>query len=262
MSDLEFHPIANLFPLIQGDEFERLKDDVRANGLHHNIVTYQGMILDGRNRYRACMAVGAQPRFVEYLGSDPFGYVARLNLLRRHLSPTQRAMIAAEMATMKLGDNQHKGGCAPVPTLLTELKSNDKPSAPVVLVSQSEAADRMNVSTRTVTSAAKVLEQGSPELIEAVKADAVTVKTAAVIADLPKAQQSEIVSEGPKAVAGAAKVLRAGKAGALGSRPSSEKAEILIRTWRASSQTQRLRFLHEVFDSVAQHLKMLREQEA
>ena len=114
MTEYEFHPIANLFPLIEGDDFQRLCEDVKANGLRQNIILFEGKILDGRNRYRACKTTGEQPRFIEYLGSDPFGYVAALNLLRRHLSPSQRAIIAAEMANMKRGDNQHAGGSAPV----------------------------------------------------------------------------------------------------------------------------------------------------
>ena len=46
----QFHPLANLFPLIEGDEFAALVEDVRANGLLVPIVLHEGMILEGRNR--------------------------------------------------------------------------------------------------------------------------------------------------------------------------------------------------------------------
>jgi hypothetical protein len=54
MTVLEFHPLANIFPLIEGKDFADLVDDIRLNGLHEPIVLYRGQILDGRNRYCAC----------------------------------------------------------------------------------------------------------------------------------------------------------------------------------------------------------------
>jgi hypothetical protein len=61
---LEFHPLANVLPLIEGAEFEDLVADIRANGQRDDIVLLDGMVLDGRNRYRACVAAGVKPRVV------------------------------------------------------------------------------------------------------------------------------------------------------------------------------------------------------
>lgn len=267
MSNLEFHPIANLFPLIEGEEFEALCADVKAYGLRTNITMFEGKILDGRNRYRACMATGAEPRFNNFLGDDPFVFVAATNLLRRHLSPSQRAMIAAEMASMKRGDNQHTGGCANLRNLTNGMISNDKPeiaddsriaAKPEAAVSQSQAAGIMGVSRRSVQSASKVIEQGAAALVEAVKNDAVPVKTAEVIVSLPHAQQAEIVSGGPAVVADAAKAIREGKASTLvAGRPSADRADILIRNWISASQSQRMKFLREVEPAVSRHLAMM-----
>jgi len=80
MTELSFQPLANVFPLIEGAEFDELAVDIKANGLHEPIVMFEDMILDGRKRYRACMAAGVEPIFTVYAGDDPAGYVISANL--------------------------------------------------------------------------------------------------------------------------------------------------------------------------------------
>jgi N6-adenosine-specific RNA methylase IME4 len=55
---IPFHPLADIFPLIEGDDFEALVSDIRTFGLRESIVLFDGQILDGRNRYLACVAAG------------------------------------------------------------------------------------------------------------------------------------------------------------------------------------------------------------
>jgi hypothetical protein len=59
---IDFHPLANRFPLIEDDEFDRLVEDIRVNGQRDAIVLFEGRILDGRNRYRACLEAGVTPK--------------------------------------------------------------------------------------------------------------------------------------------------------------------------------------------------------
>lgn len=171
---MEFHEIANIFPLLKDDELADLAQDIKANGLLQPIVTYQGKILDGRNRYNACLMVGVYPEFDE-LNEDitaPLDYVIALNLKRRHLDESQRGMIAAKIETYKQG----RPG--------KDANLHDK-------ISREQAAEMLNVSPRTVASAAKVLDDGIPELIEAVEGGDISVSAAAEIAKLPQEEQQE-----------------------------------------------------------------------
>jgi hypothetical protein len=94
----EFHPAAALFPLmdVDGADFGELVEDIRAHGLLQPIVRFEGKILDGRNRLRACRHASVEPRFEGWSGESPTAYVLSLNLHRRHLTDGQRAAIAVE----------------------------------------------------------------------------------------------------------------------------------------------------------------------
>jgi ParB-like chromosome segregation protein Spo0J len=96
---LDFHPLAKNFPLMNGSEFNELVADVKANnGLHEPITLYQDKILDGRNRYRACLKAKVEPRFEKFEGDDAAAtaFVISKNIHRRHLKAKEkREAIAA-----------------------------------------------------------------------------------------------------------------------------------------------------------------------
>ncbi|WP_165252735.1 hypothetical protein [Paludisphaera soli] len=201
-TELEPHTLAELFPPLEGEEFEALAADIRANGLLEPITTYQGKILDGRNRARACAAAGVALKTREFAGpGSPVEYVFSRNILRRHLNESQRAMSGARLKEefakeAKLNMSRGGKGLADLPTRH----------------SRDQAAEAVNVSPRLVGSAEKVLQHGVPELIDAVTKGKVAVTPAAEIAKLTPAAQSEVVSQGPSAVKKAAANGRAEKA--------------------------------------------------
>ena len=100
---MKFHEIADLFPLIEGDEFQLLCEDIKKEGLNHPVILLDDEILDGRNRYRACVEVGIEPRYEKFEGEDPLAFVLSENLHRRHLTISQRAALAAEVANIENG---------------------------------------------------------------------------------------------------------------------------------------------------------------
>jgi hypothetical protein len=167
---------------MEGAEFSALVEDIRAHGLIQPLVMYQGKILDGRNRARACDEVGIKPKTTDYRGSDPLGYVLSLNLSRRHLNDSQRAMVAAKIAT--LGHGGSRGQDANL-HLETSTKS---------------AAKSVNVSERSAASARKVVERGTPALKKSVERGEIPVSTAAKLADAP-AKTQKAAAEGGKEVA-------------------------------------------------------------
>lgn len=148
---LPIHPLADLFPLIEGAEFDELVASVKAHGLWDPITLLDGAILDGRNRYRACQAAGVKPRFEDFAGDDPYAFVIDKNVRRRHLSPSQLGMIGARMETLKLGDNQH----------------TNKEGRHQCLPSTQEVAEKLDISPRTLTDAKVVLNEGTDEEIRA-----------------------------------------------------------------------------------------------
>jgi len=97
--DLRFHPLAGLFPPMEGAEFDALVADIKANGLRELITVYQNKILDGRNRYHACRALGIEPRLTPFTGDDGAAraFVISKNLRRRHLDPETKIKILAQL---------------------------------------------------------------------------------------------------------------------------------------------------------------------
>lgn len=159
----QVHPAADLFPLMTGVEFDALVADITAYGLREpGYVDAEGLILDGRNRAAACEAAGVAMRWNTYTGDDPVAFVVSKNIHRRHLTPGQRAAIAAELATLRPGANQH-------PTEVPPIGGTS--------MTQAAAATALDVSTRQVQRAAQV-KKADPALHAEVKSGRVTLADA------------------------------------------------------------------------------------
>ena len=84
-------------------EFAAFKEDIREHGQHEPILLYEGKILDGLHRYRACQDLGREPRVVRFEGNPraAASLVLGRNFHRRHLTTSQRALLAAEMCKLR-----------------------------------------------------------------------------------------------------------------------------------------------------------------
>lgn len=195
----EFHEVANIFPLMQGDEFEALKADIASNGQREPIWLHtDGSIIDGRNRYRACMDLDIQPVFRTWDGKGSLvAFVVSLNLHRRHLDAGQRSMIgltvkrllAEEIAAAKVekgrqaaqrqwnGNGYAAEGLIQLDqTLEEETEEETEEEAPKRDALQ-EAAQVVGVSKTTVIRAQSV-QRHSPELAEQVAKGEVSLNAA------------------------------------------------------------------------------------
>lgn len=201
---LKFHPLANLFPMLQDSELDDLGEDIRANGQVETVKLHRGMVLDGRNRYTACARKGVGVRTEIFEGSDreALAWVISKNLKRRHLTESQRAMVAAKLATLRLGDNQHTAQPAPIGAPSFDLGEGPDVTEPQAIVTQPEAGAMMNVGRRSVQRAVVVQERGTQELQEAVEAGNLAVSTAAEIAERPAEEQKALLDALPRDATG------------------------------------------------------------
>lgn len=194
--DLPFHPFANAFPLIEGEEYAAFCEDIATNGQLEPIVLHEGMILDGRNRYRALRELGITPVTVEYEGESPLEFVLSMNMYRRQLTVAQRSMIAAEII--------YRSATAEAEPL------EDTQGAPALRpgLGLAQAATLLGISERSISSAGRVARKGTDELLDAVKAGKVKISAAEYIAQLDEDAQREVCAQGSKAMREMARTIR------------------------------------------------------
>jgi N6-adenosine-specific RNA methylase IME4/ribosomal protein S20 len=190
---IPFHPLANIFPLLEGERFAEIVADMQATGFRmgEEIVILDGQILDGRNRYRAAIAAGliaedadwrTSWHFVEFstdgvdgvfteaeIAAGPLQYVIAKNINRRHLNDDQRRMAAARAANLARG--QHPAECG---------------------ITIPKAATLLNVDAAGVERARTVITTAATEIQKAVDAGMLTVNAAAQAAKLAPELQLDV----------------------------------------------------------------------
>lgn len=199
-AQLEFHDAANLFPL-DDETLDELSEDIREHGQQVPVELCGGKIIDGRRRYMACRMADIEPTFVEVSPEDPVSYVLSLNLHRRHLSTTQRAMVAArardyyaKQAKEREEASHSKAGKASGSSRRGETNGVENlPPRSDSAKTRDAAGKAVNVSGKSVDYATSVLERGIPELVAACDADKISVSHACRISRETPERQAEIV---------------------------------------------------------------------
>jgi len=159
---MDIHPLAALIPKMTQDEYDALRDDIAANGLYEPIRIYEGQILDGRHRYYACRELDIEPHYAPFEGSDPIAYVASANLHRRHLTSSQRAVIA-------LAFEAEYAKAARERQLAAIGQSNDRCGICATTGKAREQAAQVTGTSPRYVQDAKKLATAAPDLLEQVK---------------------------------------------------------------------------------------------
>lgn len=183
------HPFADAFPLIQGDDFNELVADIKRQGLRTPVVlNHDGSVLiDGRNRLRACEAAGVDAVFEKlperYTDAMVLDFIVSTNMARRHLNPGQRAMVAlayetAIAATVKRG--RPLAAAPAVPEGGTTEKSPDLDSFPIDKNQHKSAARAAKATgaSRSAVAQAKAVQRDAPDLAEQVRSGEIALDAA------------------------------------------------------------------------------------
>lgn len=162
---------------MEAKQYKPFAADIKAHGLKEPICLFEGAILDGRHRYQACKECNytfVEEDFILLAeGEDPIEYIKSHNLHKRHLTESQRGMVAAKLASLnKLGANQH---------------TKQGPSI-------EEASTLLAVGKATTERAKAVLDKGVPKLVELVEQGKVKASVAEVIAKKPSEEQVTIIT--------------------------------------------------------------------
>jgi ParB-like chromosome segregation protein Spo0J len=162
---LSEHPEAVAIPLMDRREYEAFRADIGADGINIPLeITKEGLVLDGRQRLRAASELGLKAVPVRVIAvGDPLDYMLRAALLRRQLTPSQRAALALELDRYRELRAQAR----------ERQRANLRQGSEVATLpprgrSREAAAAWAGVSARTVQDVVTVQEH-DPELFERVK---------------------------------------------------------------------------------------------
>jgi len=202
------HELANCFPMMTDAELEEMAKSIKEGGQREAIELYEGKIIDGRNRCRACRIAGVEP--IVYDATDDLKdvdlakWVMDKNGIRRHLTVSERSIAAVKMSRTEYvrfitkQEQVRSGEGVPYPPDLGG-DVQERHSAPQERGDTlDEIAEKQRVSRRSIAYASKVLNEGTEELVKAVESEGLSLTRASEIADLPKEEQPAKLKEAKK----------------------------------------------------------------
>jgi ParB-like chromosome segregation protein Spo0J len=244
---LEPHQFASIFPPMSDDELKAMSEDIKAGGLKDPVIwLYEGKVLDGNNRVRACKAAFREKelRFEQFDSKkqgDPLNFVVSRNLHRRHLNESQRGAIAATLVDTKLGSNQYNRAG----------------------MTEEAAAKLLGVSVTTVKDAKEVVKKADPEVIKKVQDGKVRLNAVKAVLNEPKENQATKLKEIADRKAANKKAAAAAKAAANKEPEANAKMTALDdfkKKWSSFDEMQRRAFVTWFEKDLAELIDEIREQ--
>lgn len=239
MTGMDAHEITELFPEMTSDEYAALKLDIERNGLQEAIWIYHGKIVDGRSRYRVCVELGIEPQLREWNGAGSLlDFVVSVNLHRRHLNASQKAMVAVQiekrLSVVARENIRAAGGDRRSSKAGTPFQKVEKP-----LYAAKQAAKLVGTNTTYVVNAKKVEEQ-APDLVPVVIGGVINVVEARQLSKLSHDRRSAVVE---KMVTGEAKNIKEARR-----LVTVEEAKAEEMNWPSTSRPYRL--IHDTVENM------------
>jgi len=184
MKKYEQHPIGAVWPALSEEDYQKLVASIEAIGILDKITVYEGKILDGWHRYKACTELRIKNiPMVEYEGDDPGSFVIGKNEARRHEDKSQRAFAVAQTI-----DICEKSGR---PSRYVDAKKPDN----IIGLTTGQAAKLAGVGEATMRQA-KAVTKAEPAVQEAVRSGEMSVSEAAKLSKLdPEEQRKAVVKK-------------------------------------------------------------------
>ncbi len=191
---IDLHPACELFPKLGDSDLHELANNIKENGLIDPIVLLDGKVLDGRNRLAACEIAGVTPRFKEFEGEgSPLAWVVATNLYRRHLTPSQRAVVAFDLLPMLEVEAKERQRRSP-----GRGKKLAKPLATLSSGKSSQFAAKIAKSNSAYVEKVKSISKKAPEIIAEVKSGRITLNEAVRLSVVDPKLRKKIINEAHK----------------------------------------------------------------
>jgi hypothetical protein len=196
-----------LIPALTTEEYNNLQTNIIAEGCREKLITWDGAIIDGHNRYEICTMHNLKFETVEMSFADRDAakiWIIRNQFGRRNLSPMQRTQLVIVLEPLIAAQAQ-QGKRSDLSPKSAKSEKHD---------TREELAKLAGVSHDTISKVKKINAKAVPELAEMARTNTVSINAAAKVADLPEDKQREAVEAGPEAVNAAAKATPASIKGA------------------------------------------------
>lgn len=169
----------SLIPSLSEDEYRQLEKNVKAEGCRDALVLWDGILLDGHNRYKICTENDIEFKTVDMQFDSRYEakeWIIKNQFGRRNLNPYQRAELVLQLEELykeQAKENQ----------LSSLKKGSDNPVVPNWAQREKGRTDEKlakiaGVGKGTIQRARKVKQEASPELLEQVRSGEKTVNAA------------------------------------------------------------------------------------
>lgn len=184
----------NLIPPLTTEEYKQLEENILRNGIHDSIKTWDGIIIDGHNRWdiinKNQIKDWSNTNLKEKLPTreDVKIWIINNQLGRRNINTYQRGVLALklqEILKVKGKENKKKAG-SKSPDLTEDFQISEKVN------SAKEASDKFNVSHDTLNKIKHIEEKASPEVKEKLSKGEITVNKA--FTDIKKEEKREEIA--------------------------------------------------------------------